>query len=152
MTERLIMKVPPPKNSRKFLRFYQAHRDEHPLPPEWSEDLSRITAYADGSPDGCPELVFTKHTWKGTVDVEVDLHLTNTAEIFITDNTGEGLAHEELADLIHLLLGVHLTEDDGDCDETPAEENDPADRPWVFDFLLSPYPSPDGLSSLEPRG
>jgi hypothetical protein len=70
--------------------------------------------------------IFTKETWKGTVKVEVDVGLPKTAEVFITDHTGEGLAEEELHELLRVFLNVIRQEDDPG--ELHVEKNEPEDR------------------------
>jgi hypothetical protein len=105
MTVISIMAQRTPREVREFLGWYQEYREANPLPRDWSEDLTEIKAYAeDNTTNGYPELVFTKDTWKGTVKVEVDVGLPQTAEVFITYHTGEGIAAEELDELLRFSL------------------------------------------------
>ena len=87
--------------------------------------------------------IFTKETWKGTVKVEVDVGLPKTAEVFITDHTGEGFAAKEMNELLRVFLGVIRREDDPG--ELPVEKQEPENPPWFFNFYLSPFPAPGGV-------
>src|SRR4051812_31062044 len=87
MSERCIMVVRTSEELSEVLRFYQHHREDHPLPAEWQEDFTKIDLDGQGN----HEIVFTRDSRKGTLTVEVDLGLPRTAEVFITDHTGDGL-------------------------------------------------------------
>jgi hypothetical protein len=159
-----------PREVREFLGWYEEHREAHPLPWDWSEDLSEIKAYAEGdTTNGYPELVFTKDAEAEAVKFEVDVGNPGSAQVFITDHTGGGLSEEELVELLFLFLGIRPRIDTTDhyLEEASLLETDPDttpwgiepdlyaeaetwsvteyDKSWIYDFDLSPYPAPDGV-------
>jgi hypothetical protein len=140
----------------QFLRFYSQLREDHPLPWDWSDDITGITRFAAGNNDADTRLVFTKESWNGTVLVEVDLQPAAYALVYVTDETGEGLNVGELNELLETLLGVTPEWIESGEDDTPVQEdasiqdNNGEEVPWSFYFRLAPYPSPNGISILEP--
>jgi hypothetical protein len=146
----------PRRDYNQFLRFYSQLREDRPLPWGWSDDITGITRFAAGNNDADTSLVFSKESWNGTLLVEVDLEAPNYALVCVTDETGEGLNVGELTELLETLLGVTPEWIDSGEDDTAAQEdtslqNDNGEEvPWEFYFRLAPYPSPEGISQLEP--
>ncbi len=144
-----------PEQLQSFLRFYDAHRENYPLPEQWSEDLTGVRLRSEGQIEGYPEMIFRKETWKGAITVEVELVDPVRAFVFITDETGEGFTETELQDTLRLLVGVDLPPEEGE-DETDSQWKPPQEftvqvhgGPWEYDFSFDfdPDSSPSDRAS-----
>jgi hypothetical protein len=107
-----------PAELRKFLRFYHAYHEFHPLPEGWTDDLTGVIRAAKGEPMTDPrvnpEVVLTTQTGDRDLRVEVDLFSPVSVVVAFYDRSGEGLTVPEMLDLASTILGTEITLDDLD--------------------------------------